>query len=115
MNDILGYQGKKVVITGAASGMGQAAAQLNTLGPLHPSSVGMMMHFAFTLYAPFDFVSEAVEIEIVETPSVNMRWKLVKGNTDFEQVGRTLLLRARVPALDTKIVQYQLRLHQPDL
>ena len=28
MNDILGYQGKKVVITGAASGMGQAAAQL---------------------------------------------------------------------------------------
>jgi len=28
VNDILGYQGKKVVITGAASGMGQAAAQL---------------------------------------------------------------------------------------
>ncbi|MFT4518167.1 MAG: NAD(P)-dependent dehydrogenase (short-subunit alcohol dehydrogenase family) [Halioglobus sp.] len=28
MNDVLGYQGKKVVITGAASGMGQAAAQL---------------------------------------------------------------------------------------
>ncbi|MEH6584696.1 MAG: SDR family oxidoreductase [Halioglobus sp.] len=28
MNDILGYQDKNVVITGAASGMGQAAAQL---------------------------------------------------------------------------------------
>jgi len=28
VNDILGYKGKKVVITGAASGMGQAAAQL---------------------------------------------------------------------------------------
>jgi NAD(P)-dependent dehydrogenase (short-subunit alcohol dehydrogenase family) len=28
MNDILGYQGKKVVITGAASGMGEAAARL---------------------------------------------------------------------------------------
>lgn len=28
MNDILGYRGKAVVITGAASGMGQAAAQL---------------------------------------------------------------------------------------
>jgi len=28
MNDVLGYNGKNVVITGAASGMGQAAAQL---------------------------------------------------------------------------------------
>ncbi|NND66994.1 MAG: SDR family NAD(P)-dependent oxidoreductase, partial [Halioglobus sp.] len=28
MKDVLGYQGKNVVITGAASGMGQAAAQL---------------------------------------------------------------------------------------
>jgi NAD(P)-dependent dehydrogenase (short-subunit alcohol dehydrogenase family) len=28
MNDVLGYEGKNVVITGAASGMGQAAAQL---------------------------------------------------------------------------------------
>ena len=28
VNDILGYEGKKVVITGAASGMGRAAAQL---------------------------------------------------------------------------------------
>lgn len=28
MNDILGYKGKNVVVTGAASGMGQAAAQL---------------------------------------------------------------------------------------
>lgn len=28
MNDVLGYQGKNVVITGAASGMGEAAAQL---------------------------------------------------------------------------------------
>lgn len=28
MNDVLGYEGKNVVVTGAASGMGQAAAQL---------------------------------------------------------------------------------------
>jgi NAD(P)-dependent dehydrogenase (short-subunit alcohol dehydrogenase family) len=28
MKDVLGYQGKQVVITGAASGMGAAAAQL---------------------------------------------------------------------------------------
>jgi len=28
MNDVLGYQGRNVVITGAASGMGQAAAEL---------------------------------------------------------------------------------------
>ena len=28
MNDVLGYQDRNVVITGAASGMGQAAAQL---------------------------------------------------------------------------------------
>ena len=28
MNDVLGYQGKRVVITGAASGMGEAAARL---------------------------------------------------------------------------------------
>ena len=28
MSDVLGYEGKNVVITGAASGMGQAAAQL---------------------------------------------------------------------------------------
>ncbi len=30
MNDILGYQGKSVVVTGAASGMGKAAAELLT-------------------------------------------------------------------------------------
>ena len=28
MSDVLGYSGKKVVITGAASGMGAAATQL---------------------------------------------------------------------------------------
>ena len=28
MSDVLGYQGKNVVVTGAASGMGEAAAQL---------------------------------------------------------------------------------------
>ena len=28
MSDVLGYKGKNVVITGAASGMGEAAAQL---------------------------------------------------------------------------------------
>ena len=28
MNDVLGYEGRKVVITGAASGMGEAAARL---------------------------------------------------------------------------------------
>ncbi|ORB10554.1 hypothetical protein BST36_30850, partial [Mycolicibacterium moriokaense] len=28
MDDVLGYEGKSVVVTGAASGMGQAAAQI---------------------------------------------------------------------------------------
>jgi NAD(P)-dependent dehydrogenase (short-subunit alcohol dehydrogenase family) len=35
MNDLLGYKGKNVVITGAASGMGQAAAQLLVAAGAH--------------------------------------------------------------------------------
>lgn len=50
---------------GTLDGTGQAEAQLNTFGPLPVSYVGMKMHLAYTLYAPFDFVSNAVGIDFV--------------------------------------------------
>jgi hypothetical protein len=43
---------------------GQAAAQLNA-PPMPPSTVGVILYFAFCLNNPFDFVSKAVEVEIV--------------------------------------------------
>jgi len=44
---------------------GNGTGQLNTFGPLPPTSVGIKMYFAYLLYYPFDFVSNPVEIEIV--------------------------------------------------
>ncbi|MHC4944459.1 MAG: hypothetical protein ACYTG7_15695 [Planctomycetota bacterium] len=40
-------------------------AELDTQGPLPPGYVGTKVYFAYCLYNPFDFVSNAVEIEIV--------------------------------------------------
>ena len=51
---------------GALDAGGQGTAQLNTGGPLPPSTVGVKIFFAFTLLEPFDFVSDALEIEIVD-------------------------------------------------
>ena len=50
---------------GTLNGEGMAEAQMNTFGPLPPSLVGMKMHLAFTLLSPFDFVSNAVEVDLV--------------------------------------------------
>ena len=63
MNDILGYQGKKVVITGAASGMGQAAAQL-------------LVDLGAEVYAldiaPISVpVAEALEVDIKDPASID--------------------------------------------
>jgi hypothetical protein len=47
-----------------ATSMGYAL--LDTLGPLPPGCMGLKVHFAYCLTSPFDFVSNPVEIEIVE-------------------------------------------------
>jgi hypothetical protein len=49
---------------GQLNASGEATAQLNA-GPLDPAFVGAVLHFAYVLYAPFDFVSNPVPITIV--------------------------------------------------
>lgn len=46
---------------------GNAAAQFNanTLAPIAPAQVGLVLHFAYVGVAPFDFTSNPVAIEIV--------------------------------------------------
>jgi hypothetical protein len=44
---------------------GKATAHFNTQGPLPPGSVGRTVHFAGTLFNPFDFVTNAVAIDVV--------------------------------------------------
>jgi hypothetical protein len=44
--------------------MGHAEAQLWVPG-LNPVWIGETMYYAYTLYSPFDFVSNAVSIEVV--------------------------------------------------
>lgn len=43
---------------------GAASARIDTGGPLPPSLVGLQLTFAYTLVAPFDFVSNPVTISI---------------------------------------------------
>lgn len=45
---------------------GVGTAQLNTLGPIPREFEGVNVYFAFLLYSPFDFVSEAVTIKVVK-------------------------------------------------
>jgi hypothetical protein len=47
---------------------GEAKAQLNTLGlgPVSPGCIGKKMYFAYCTSCYWDFVSNAVEIEIVQ-------------------------------------------------
>jgi len=47
-----------------ASGNGEA--QLIASGPLPPSMLGEVMHFAYAVYNPWDFASNPVRIEIVQ-------------------------------------------------
>jgi hypothetical protein len=42
-----------------------AADAMLTLPALPPGYVGTKLHFAWCLYSPFDFVSNPVEVEIV--------------------------------------------------
>jgi len=51
---------------GSISTLGHALGKLNTLGPLPSASVGGVMYFAYILYSPIDFVSNAVSVEIVK-------------------------------------------------
>ncbi len=44
---------------------GQAAAKMDTFGPLPPGSAGITLYFAYTLYGPFGLVSNPVAVEIV--------------------------------------------------
>ncbi|MHC4945966.1 MAG: hypothetical protein ACYTG7_23375, partial [Planctomycetota bacterium] len=52
---------------GVLDATGRGSAQLNTLAisPLPPVRVGGILYFAYTLYSPYDFASNAVEVEIV--------------------------------------------------
>jgi hypothetical protein len=47
---------------GQLDGAGEAAALLDTLGPLDPAVVGVTAYFAYTLGGPFDFVSNPVPV-----------------------------------------------------
>jgi hypothetical protein len=48
---------------GNLDALGMGTAQLN-LGPLPPGSAGLVLHFAFCTYKPFDFVSNPVGVQI---------------------------------------------------
>jgi len=50
---------------GTLDSKGSATAQFNTLGPLSPNAIGVPMRFAFLLYGPYDYVSNAAEIEFL--------------------------------------------------
>lgn len=51
--------------SGTLDGNGEASAQFNSYGPLPSSSIGVPLRFAYLLYKPFDFVSNAAEVEIL--------------------------------------------------
>lgn len=51
---------------GILDGAGAGTAQLNTFGPIPSSSVGSTLDFAYTLYKPFDFVSNTAAVEVVQ-------------------------------------------------
>ena len=48
---------------GVLNAAGEGTAQLVT-GPLNPGWVGMTLHFAYALTSPWDFVSNAVAIDV---------------------------------------------------
>ena len=50
MEDALGYKGKRVVVTGSASGMGEAAAQILV-------DLGAEAHFTHRSTSPEEFVT----------------------------------------------------------
>ena len=55
-----------VDFTGNLDGSGKAAAALDSLGPIPPDAVGLVMSFAYAcMDYPFDFASNPVNVEIV--------------------------------------------------
>jgi hypothetical protein len=49
---------------GNLDGSGLSTARLNS-GPLPPSAVGLTLHFAYALGAPWDFASNATQVDVV--------------------------------------------------
>lgn len=45
--------------------LGNASAQLNTLGPLPPTAVGLTMYYAYCLNSPFDYVSNHLVVQVM--------------------------------------------------
>jgi hypothetical protein len=48
-----------------ASGNGSAKMDTTGLGAVSPGCIGTTLYFAYALYDPWDFASNAVEVEIV--------------------------------------------------
>ena len=44
---------------------GRSTAELDSQGPMPPGSAGTIMHFAYALNNPYDFVSNTVAVEIL--------------------------------------------------
>jgi len=68
LNYIYSHANSTVLVDfkGTLNGAGTGAAQFNTLGPLPPGAlpVGTVMHFAYTLLSPCDYVSNPIAIEV---------------------------------------------------
>jgi len=50
---------------GTLDGSGGAEAELDIPGPLDPALVGLTAHFAYALFPPWDFASNATAVEII--------------------------------------------------
>jgi len=50
---------------GSLDAQGLGNATMDTLGPLPPTGVGATLYFAYLLYSPYDFVSNAIGVVIV--------------------------------------------------
>ena len=61
----LGMAGVMQGFMGVLDADGRGQAQLNTYGPLPPQAVGLVMFFAYTTYAPFNYQSNPVAIEVI--------------------------------------------------
>ena len=51
---------------GVLDANGEAAAKLDTFGPISSSFVGVVMNFAFACDGPWDYVSNPVSVEIID-------------------------------------------------
>ncbi|HEX7460507.1 MAG TPA: SDR family NAD(P)-dependent oxidoreductase, partial [Acidimicrobiales bacterium] len=74
MDDVLGYAGKRAVVTGAASGMG--AATVDVLGRLGAEVVGLDRA---PIAGP---VSQAVEVDLLDPDSIAAAADRIEGDVD---------------------------------